>query len=122
MWGARHRGLSVAATTAACEPQPLDVFHRCAVRGCEGLAWPGGGELQEVREEIEALEAMDAEGEEYAPAAAKAAGRLESFCYACGSIDVMLFLLWETRSFWIGWADIIFGFFAWLFSGSGGAQ
>lgn len=122
MWGARHRGLGVHALPRLREVGPVGVYHRCAVSGCEGLAWPGDENCKKCGEEIEALAAMDAQGAAYAPDAAKAASRLENFCYACGAIGVVLYLTWETRSFWIDRFQIVVNFFAWLFSGSGGAQ
>lgn len=51
----------------------------------------------------------EAEGIDVFEGASKRTSKLEGILYAALSIAVFYYILWETRSFWVEWAEMWFG-------------
>jgi len=71
----------------------------CRMEGCQGLAWGNDGLCLDC--ETKALEEM--------AGAPKKSSRLSDVLWAAASVAVVWWMLWETRSFWLEWIDMIFG-------------
>jgi hypothetical protein len=74
----------------------------CAIDGCDGWACEGEEACEKCAAEIAGLDEM---------VKSPAKRRLESFVYASAAVAVMLWLGWETRSFWMEWAQMVGGVF-----------